>query len=215
MLQDPSAVEALVLGVFERVPLKGRAKWLRARPLAWSERAAVRAIVRRASVPERFHSGAALSERSRAQLHDYLAGPVLRQIRRERDPGKHPPGKAVVPGDVTFVFGHTHKPFASSLDVVGYPGSVRVVNDGGWVVDKVVSQPRSGASVVLIDTELAVRTWDVFGPGTGGDGETEQPLQEALVAGASLRRRALAAELATGKVAAGPQLSARRGRPVG
>jgi hypothetical protein len=211
MLQDPTAVEALALGVYERAPLRGRSGWLRRGPLGWSTRRATRAAVGRLAAPERFRASAVLSEGTRARLAAYLGGPLLGQVRRERAPDK--PGPTGIPDEVTFVFGHTHKPFSGSIEVPGYPGPVQLVNDGGWVVDAVEAKPLAGASVVLVTDDLDVRTWDVFGPGTGerATGTPPSPeLADALRRGAELRVRALTAQIAAGKRAAGPGAAAWR-----
>jgi hypothetical protein len=52
---------------------------------------------------------------------------------------------------VTFVFGHTHKPFQDLRNFRSFPGWAKVYNSGGWVVDTVERQPRHGGAVILID----------------------------------------------------------------
>src|SRR3990172_8736181 len=60
-----------------------------------------------------------------------------------------------IPQDLTFVFGHTHKPFQDVRQFEGYPGRVKVYNTGGWVVENPIDRdPLIGASVVLVDDEL-------------------------------------------------------------
>jgi hypothetical protein len=54
---------------------------------------------------ERFEPTTTLSQRGQAGLQSYLVGPLLRQLQTEH------PGAS--DGAVTFVFGHTHKPFES------------------------------------------------------------------------------------------------------
>jgi hypothetical protein len=201
MLQDPTAVEALVLGIFERVPLPRRIRWVRAGPLGWGERRGLQAAVRHFAQPERFRAEQALSDASRQRLLAYLGGPLLSQLQRERTPEKG--GPTGVPGDVTFVFGHTHKPFIDTVTVAGYAAPVRVVNDGGWVIDSTNAQPMHGGAVVMIDDDLTVHAWNVFGAGadpTAGDADWRR----ALAAGEALRRQALTSEIAAGKRAAGP-----------
>jgi hypothetical protein len=204
MLQDPSAVQALVLGVFERVPLPAKWSWLRAGPLGWAERRGIEAAVRRFAQPERFRGNTPLSDSARTGLNAYLAGPLRRQIERERRPDR--PGPTGLPADLTFVFGHTHKPFTEELEVAGYGAPIHVVNDGGWVIDSPNDQPLHGGSVVLIDDDLSVRTWEVFrAGGEKAAGEAASAaLRDALTTGEGLRRKALVAEIAAAKAAAGP-----------
>jgi hypothetical protein len=76
-----------------------------------------------------------------------MEGPLKRQIKRELK-------SEDVPSDVSFVFGHTHKPFEQDMNFDGYPGWVHVYNSGGWVVDTVNRQYLHGGAVVLIDENL-------------------------------------------------------------
>ena len=60
----------------------------------------------------------------------------------------------VFPKAITFVFGHTHKPYQEDEGFRGYPVWVDVYNTGGWVVESVIREPIKGASVVLLDENL-------------------------------------------------------------
>ena len=87
-----------------------------------------------------------LSEEAKQGLWFYLVGPLLRQIQQEcRD---------AMPGHVTFVFGHTHKPFEEDMNFDGYPGWTDVYNSGAWVVDTDKPQPLHGGAVILADENL-------------------------------------------------------------
>ena len=57
----------------------------------------------------------------------------------------------VIPPDISFLFGHTHKPFQQVMSFSGYPTLLKVYNNGGWVVDTVNVSPLHGAAVLLID----------------------------------------------------------------
>jgi hypothetical protein len=59
-----------------------------------------------------------------------------------------------MPSDVTFVFGHTHKPFQEDMNFKGYPKWVNVYNTGGWVVEGMDPQPLHGGAVLLVDRDL-------------------------------------------------------------
>ena len=56
--------------------------------------------------------------------------------------------------DLTFLFGHTHKPFQQGMTFAGYPAPLKVYNSGGWVVDKVHPSAIFGAAVLLLDETL-------------------------------------------------------------
>ena len=55
---------------------------------------------------------------------------------------------AGVPDAVSFVFGHTHKPFEDAMECEGYGQAMKIFNTGGWVVDTVVPDPPHGAAAV-------------------------------------------------------------------
>ena len=90
--------------------------------------------------------GVLLSPHAEDGLLTYLNGPVASQISAEIGS----------PRDVTFVFGHTHKPFVERRDATTVASSIDVVNTGGWVVDTPQRNPLKGASLVLIDEQLNV-----------------------------------------------------------
>ena len=87
-----------------------------------------------------------MSEGARQGLAAYLNGPLREQLRTELPDN--------LPAALTFVFGHTHKPFQEEMNFPGYPVGVEVYNTGGWVVETVAPQPLHGGSVVLIDEDL-------------------------------------------------------------
>lgn len=91
--------------------------------------------------------GESLSDESQKGLWRYLEGPLKRQILGEL-------GIEEISRDVSFVFGHTHKPFEQDMNFEGYPGWVHVYNSGGWVVDTVDRQYQHGGAVILIDENL-------------------------------------------------------------
>jgi hypothetical protein len=87
-----------------------------------------------------------LSPAAEAGLVNYMVGPVLDQIIQERS-GNIP--------EVTFVFGHTHKPFQRDMQFgASYHPWSRVYNSGGWVVDTLTCAPTHGGAVILIDENL-------------------------------------------------------------
>jgi hypothetical protein len=102
-------------------------------------------LARRIGGRERAHPEEVLTDTGRSGLTDYVAGPLLRQLERER------PGSAS--RDVSFVFGHTHKPFECQKQIIGFSRPVMVLNTGGWVVDTECTAPLQGAAVVLVDED--------------------------------------------------------------
>src|SRR3989304_8283830 len=94
----------------------------------------------------RENKGRPLSEDAEKGLWSYMNGPLKEQIMTEL--------KGNMPADVTFVFGHTHKPFQEDMNFKGYPAWANVYNTGAWVVETVAPQPLHGGAVVLIDNDL-------------------------------------------------------------
>jgi len=90
--------------------------------------------------------GSPLSESSREGLTKYMEEPLRAQILDECDRN--------MPADVTFIFGHTHKPFQKDMNFNGYPQWVNVYNSGGWIVDTLKPEPLIGGSIILVDEDL-------------------------------------------------------------
>ena len=96
---------------------------------------------------ERNKPSAALSQDSQQGLQFYVESPLLKQLQREKD---------TLPSDISFLFGHTHKPFQQEMSFNGYAAPLHVYNSGGWIVDTVEPAPIYGAAPLLIDEQLEV-----------------------------------------------------------
>ena len=116
----------------------------------WAESKAIRfgleKLVERIGRLERVEPKDALSSRARTGLELYLKGPLRNQLLGECN--------HTLPDQVTFIFGHTHKPFETLLSPDGYGRAVEVYNTGGWVVDTLDPRPLQGGSAILLDEEL-------------------------------------------------------------
>jgi hypothetical protein len=87
-----------------------------------------------------------LSKASKLAMKRYIEGPLLKQLKKELNDE--------IPPEITFVFGHTHKPMEIKESYSGYPSAVKICNTGGWVIEKPQYQEINGASVLVIDEEL-------------------------------------------------------------
>lgn len=117
---------------------------------------------------EKSHADAWLSPSGKKQFTEYVTGPLHAQIlyeivalqRGENQldekiyTAEHFKGKQAPP--TTFVFGHTHKPYAEHKAFPGYSGGVDVYNSGGWIVETLDYAPLHGGSIVLVDEKLNV-----------------------------------------------------------
>jgi len=115
---------------------------MEAKLLEW----AFNAVVDKIGSLERNQGEGVLSKDAEKGLWAYMEGPLRKQILGECN--------NTMPSKVTFVFGHTHKPFQEDMNFSGYPEWVNVYNTGGWVVDSVDRQPYHGGAVILIDENL-------------------------------------------------------------
>ena len=83
-----------------------------------------------------------------------------RRPARLRDGPSAAPARASCPGvakgPVSFVFGHTHKPYEAMTILPGFARPVETYNTGGWVVDTADTASLQGASVVVVDDDCRV-----------------------------------------------------------
>jgi len=165
----------------ERYDLPGWGDWMETRLLDW----VFDLVAKRVTNMERLQTeDKPLSRDAQRGLWSYVEGPLKEQMDHER--------RGDTPSDVTFVFGHTHKPFANDYNFNGYPEWVSTYNTGGWVVDNVDPAPVHGAAVVLLDEDLNGASIRLYNEASdAGDyrvrveqashpGEPDNPLYEKL-----------------------------------
>jgi len=102
------------------------------------------------SMWEKYLEGEEIGEKTKYGLILYLQTAWNQIIEEEM---------GAAPSELTFVMGHTHKPFERYLssEEVGIPGldsDVSVYNTGGWMVDEAHCNPKKGGSVFLLDKNL-------------------------------------------------------------
>ena len=145
-LQDMKQVKKLLAnlsnGLAKKYDLPGWGDRVEAKFLDW----AFEAVANKIGSLERNNPDTVLSKDSEEGLRTYMQGPLRKQLLGECE--------NTVPANVTFVFGHTHKPFQEGKTFDGYSEWVNVYNTGGWVVDTIDRQPLHGGAVVLIDENL-------------------------------------------------------------
>lgn len=137
------AVDTLVSNLVAAMTAKQPA-WLRA-PERWVLNAVLSREVSRIAMSERGTPTVALTAAGRSGLRSYLEGPVRGQLRQQL---------GHVPEEVTFVYGHTHKPFVDQWSVPGFPAPVSIANTGGWVVDTAAPAPVQAGVAVLVNENL-------------------------------------------------------------
>jgi len=170
MFRSKRGTEQLIRNLAHSIPIKFN-HWRWTRPI---ESYAIRVILGRLvksinglerSATDSSDSGAAgipMSKESRKLMDDYINLYIRSQLKREcgKEAGRDCPKECgkddAVPLDhlnLTFVFGHTHKPFEQILNLPGVANSVNVYNAGGWVVDTVETMPSHGGSIIVIDED--------------------------------------------------------------
>jgi hypothetical protein len=125
-------------------------RWIQSRILGF----VLRMTLGRLGGMERSDSSGPLSQEGEAGLQEYLEKLLRGQMLIEHD--------QTIPPEVTFVFGHTHKPFQKDMHFYGYPDWTSVYNSGGWVVDTVNRLPVHGGAVILIDENLNVASLRMY-----------------------------------------------------
>ena len=70
-----------------------------------------------------------------------------------------------IPDDITFIFGHTHKPFQRKMKFDKYKNEVKIFNSGGWVVDTMSQVSTIGGSVILADDNFDVVALQMYNEG--------------------------------------------------
>lgn len=152
MLRYPQRTRAYTRELARRVAPQIRMPFL---PFTWMRRYVLGNVLQRLSVRlegERLLGADACSESSLRGVKEYLFGPAYRQLETELGD---------VPENVTFVFGHTHKPFEMQLDDPrGRP--VRLLNTGGWTIDTADANATYGAAAVLVSDDLDVVSVNAF-----------------------------------------------------
>lgn len=110
---------------------------------------------------ERSRRSVVFSPELQRGVQDYLFGPAFLQL--EGDLGR-------IPADLTFVFGHTHKPFESSLADPDGSLRTRLYNTGGWPIDSQEPSDAMGASILFMNEGLEIAALRVYNDGDP-DGE--------------------------------------------
>ncbi|HTR94056.1 MAG TPA: metallophosphoesterase [Trebonia sp.] len=144
-LTSPSDLADLVSNLTAALVARGKGpRWLHP-PEQWVLNAILGHVVTQVAATERGTPSVALSTAGQKGLLNYLEGPVRGQLRQEW---------GSVPEEVTFVYGHTHKPFVDRRPVAGFPAPVAIANTGGWVVDTAVPAPVQAGVAVLVSENL-------------------------------------------------------------
>ncbi len=134
-----------------RIPNLGSQLGLILAPIIYS-------FLQKAGGLEKRRAGELLTGEASRGLRNYVEGPLRSQFLLERN--------RTMPVQAALVFGHTHKPFASTRNFRGFPQQVALYNTGGWVVDTPDTDPTHGASIAVLDDDwnlVALRVYNEAG----------------------------------------------------
>ena len=144
-LTSPADIDGLISNLTAAMTAKGKGPtWLHP-PERWALNTIFKWEANHVARSERGTPTVALTPAGQAGLRSYLEGPVRGQLRHEW---------GQIPEEVSFVYGHTHKPFADRWSVAGFPAPVRIFNTGGWVVDTAEPAPVQAGVAVLVNDDL-------------------------------------------------------------
>jgi hypothetical protein len=129
-------------------------------------------------------------------LRWYLSRPLRDEILKQRVYDS-----ANIQPNVSFIFGHTHKPFQDRLPVVGYTQPVNIYNTGGWVLDDPGLISQQGAAAMFIDKQCNVASLRLFQDPVNqhvakvhaqglGNGDEDNPLLKRMQAALSTHEQA-------------------------
>jgi len=169
-LTSPADIDALVSNLTAAMIAKGKGPaWLHPAE-QWALNTIFKREANRVARSERGTPTVALTAQGQAGLRTYLEGPVRAQLKSEW---------GHIPEDVSFVYGHTHKPFVDRWPATGFPAPVRIFNTGGWVVDTAQPAPVQAGVAVLVNDALDVASLQFYRQGTAAAASAVQLLPPA------------------------------------
>ncbi len=163
-LQDPKAVNKMIMNIAYNLTNKPQNIIRR-----FFEKRALYIVLQKTlghmAAAERNEPNVDLSPDAAKGLKRLVEIELLSQLKKELN--------GHVPADISFIFGHTHKPFVRNISFDGYKNPVKVYNSGGWVVDTLQQQTLTGGSIVFVDENLDVVTLHMYKEGTYNPGFEE------------------------------------------
>ncbi|TGL63761.1 metallophosphoesterase [Leptospira sarikeiensis] len=190
MLQDEKAVKRLAANVSSYTLRNLNIFYPLKKLFYYALTSVLTKIVVKVGQAERGMSDAVLSEEVVHNMNSYLEQTLPQQWDAETKKSKR-----AFPSDYTFIFGHTHKPFAVESQDLGLKISDKqIFNTGGWVVDTIQPMKSHGGSVIFIDEDANVASFRAYTEGEikpsfiVPDGKSN-PLFETLVQKVDLENR--------------------------
>jgi hypothetical protein len=141
-------IYTLAESLAEKYDITGMGDWINSKVTGLITNGLVDKIVK----SERTQADNFLTRDAEDGLSYYVNFPLQKQIEEECITKG-----LLFPREVSFVFGHTHKPFGEIRKFEAYLGDgVPVYNTGGWVVETVEPAPRRGGAALLLNENLDI-----------------------------------------------------------
>lgn len=141
-MQDSKEVNQMIHNLANSLTADKKNKIMR-----WLEKNILQEILEftlgRMAATERNEPAVVLTPNAEAGLKILMERFIRNQMINELD--------GILPENISFIFGHTHKPFQDIKRYENFPKPVKIYNSGGWVVDTMHQQPLHGGSVILVD----------------------------------------------------------------
>ncbi len=115
-------------------------------------------LTERKFLPERRMTEKNLSPHTEKELRWFVEGPLLEEIKKVLPVDE----EELAQYEFNFIFGHTHKPFARLDKFYPYRFWTKVLNTGGWIVDRLELLPIYGANLVLINDTYEIVNIELF-----------------------------------------------------
>jgi Calcineurin-like phosphoesterase len=155
-LQDKKAVNKMIMNIARNITNKQQNVVKR-----FFERQALYIVLQKTlghmAAAERNEPDIVLSQDAEKGLRRLIEIELLSQLKKELN--------NKVPADISFIFGHTHKPFVKTTAYEGYKNPLKIYNSGGWVVDTLQEQRLTGGSIILVDENLDVVSLHMYKEG--------------------------------------------------
>jgi UDP-2,3-diacylglucosamine pyrophosphatase LpxH len=155
-LQSPAEVNILLENIatsLTKKKKKGIIRWLEKKALLFI----LKLSVGHMASTERDQPDVELSPDATQGLKNLMENEIYNQLRTELG--------NTIPDDISFIFGHTHKPFQRKMKFNNYANEVKVFNSGGWVVDTMNQESLIGGSIILADDNFDVVALQMYKEG--------------------------------------------------
>ena len=124
-------------------------------PFNFLEKYLTKTLIKRISKKANYERGNeefVCSEETIQDMLKYISGPCMHQCREHI---------STMPSNVSFIWGHTHKPFVKQ-HLSNENQVLKIYNTGGWTVDGLEPDPWRGGTIAFMDTDFNIVNVQIF-----------------------------------------------------